>query len=109
MWYDRSYNDQSMQTYTIARAHVWVYPGEGAWHFATIPARETQAIRAAHKGNARAWGSIPVTVTLGSTTWKTSLFPDTKAGAYLLPLKAAVRKKEHVPDTGYISCTLTIE
>ncbi len=41
----------------------------------------------------RGWGSLPVIVAMGKTTWKTSIFPDKKAGAYLLPLKAEVRKK----------------
>lgn len=46
--------------------------------------------------NARGWGSLPVVVTLGKTSWKTSIFPDKREGAYLLPLKADVRKKEGI-------------
>jgi len=37
-----------------------------------------------------------VSVTLGKTVWETSIFFDRKAGTYVLPLKAAVRKKERV-------------
>ncbi|QOV92362.1 DUF1905 domain-containing protein [Humisphaera borealis] len=29
-------------------------------------------------------------------TWQTSVFPDKKRGAFLLPVKAAVRKAEHL-------------
>ena len=36
------------------------------------------------------WGCVPVTVTLGRTTFQTSLMP--KGGVYLVPLKAAVRR-----------------
>ncbi len=35
-------------------------------------------------------------MTLGETRWKTSIFPDKKRGSYVLPLKASIRKKEHV-------------
>ncbi len=38
------------------------------------------------------WGVIPATVTIGKTTYTTSLFP--KDGGYLVPLKDAVRKPE---------------
>ncbi|MDP3696445.1 MAG: DUF1905 domain-containing protein [Candidatus Taylorbacteria bacterium] len=48
--------------------------GLGSWHFLTLPVR----------------------VTIGKTSWKTSIFPDKKAGAYLLPLKNEVRKKEKI-------------
>jgi hypothetical protein len=30
----------------------------------------------------------------GQTTWRTSLFPDSRSGAFLLPLKAEVRRRE---------------
>ena len=94
--------------YDIKRAKVWVYPGKAAWHFATLPEKEARDIKNTFKGNSRAWGSIPVTVTLGTTMWKTSIFPDGKTDSYLLPLKAQVRKKEGVPKDGKISFRLVI-
>ena len=42
----------------------------------------------------RGWGAVRVLVTVGNTSWETSIFPDSKRGAYLLPVKADVRKKE---------------
>ena len=48
--------------------------------------------------NRRGFGSIPVIVKLGKTEWKTSIFPDSKSGTFLLPLKAQVRKKEEVEE-----------
>jgi hypothetical protein len=35
-----------------------------------------------------------VDVTVGSTRWSTSIFPDSKRGTYVLPLKKAVRVAE---------------
>jgi hypothetical protein len=40
------------------------------------------------------WGMVPVTVRVGGTEWRTSLFP--KEGRYLVPLKDAVRKAEGI-------------
>lgn len=77
------------------KAQVWLYPGMAAWHFLTLPKKESDQIKALN-GPRRGWGSVRVKVTLGKTTWKTSIFPDKKAGAYLLPLRAEVRKKEKI-------------
>ena len=41
------------------------------------------------------WGSIPVKVTIGETSWNTSVFW-AKEGYYVLPLKKAVRKAENI-------------
>jgi hypothetical protein len=80
-----------------------LWPGEtAAWHFYIVPKKDSERIKDAYTngGNKnsvrklRGWGSIPVTVTIGKTTWKTSIFPDKRSGSYLLPLKAEVRKKE---------------
>ncbi len=74
---------------------IWLYPGEFAsWHFFTIPKKESGEIKEAYKGLAKGWGSLPVEVTIGKTTWTTSIFPDSKSGTYILPLKALVRRKE---------------
>ena len=76
------------------RAKVWLYPGVAGWHFVTLPKKQSIEIKKKFGAMKRGWGSLPVIVTIGKTSWKTSIFPDKKAGAYLLPLKADVRKKE---------------
>lgn len=83
-------------TYNI-RGKVWLYPGENAsWHFVTIPKKESSHITAQYKEFKKGWGSFPVSATIGKTEWKTSIFPDSKSGTYILPLKALVRKKEGI-------------
>lgn len=42
------------------------------------------------------FGSIRVKVTLGASTWATSIFPESKSGCYVLPVKKAVRASEGV-------------
>ena len=44
----------------------------------------------------RGWGAVRVMVTMGSTKWETSIFPDSRTNSYILPLKADVRKKEGI-------------
>ncbi len=68
-------------------------PAKGAWYFLTIDGDMAQAIRA-HVAASAAWGSVGVEVTIGATTWRTSLFPSKAHGGWLLPIKAAVRKAE---------------
>ncbi len=80
-------------TFTFT-SKVWLYPGQTAWHFVTLPKKESAGIKALFHGISSGFGSLPVTVSIGATTWKTSIFPDTKVGAYLLPLKKKVRKAE---------------
>lgn len=76
---------------------VFLYPGEvGNWHFVPVTKAVGQEIRAKYGKHAKGFGSLPVTVTIGKTSWQTSIFPDKYSGSYLLPLKAAVRKKENI-------------
>ncbi|KRF35439.1 DUF1905 domain-containing protein [Nocardioides sp. Soil805] len=79
-------------------ATVWEHSpdGPGSWHFLTVPGDVSDDI-AAEAGPPRGFGSVRVVVTIGSTTWRTSLFPDSKAGSYVLPLKKAVRVAEGLP------------
>ncbi|MBL8018637.1 MAG: DUF1905 domain-containing protein [Leptospirales bacterium] len=72
------------------------YAGMGAWHFASLPKSRTAQIRAQMIQRPKAFGSIRVEAKIGKTVWKTSIFPDTKSGTYLLPVKADVRKKESI-------------
>jgi len=96
------------KSFRIRGANVWIYPGMAAWHFVTIPNDISTKIKNVHKGGRRGWGSIPVTVTLGMTSWKTSIFPDGKTGTYLLPLKKEVRKAEKILEGERVSFCLLI-
>lgn len=80
-------------TYTFA-GPVWVYPGKGGWHFVTILPELSDEIGSLLQGMRRPWGSFPATITIGDTTWETSVFPDTASATFVLPLKATVRNKE---------------
>lgn len=84
------------QTYNF-KAKLWLYKGgKAAWHFVTVPEEQSFQIKFLNQGFTGGWGSIPVIVTIGNTTWKTSIFPDRKANTYLLPIKSEVRKKENL-------------
>ena len=86
---------------------VWLYPGMAGWHFVTIPEDVSEEIQDRFSDQKRGWGSLPVEVTIGTTTWKTSIFPDTKTKAFVLPIKAEVRKKEGI--TADTSVTLLLD
>jgi hypothetical protein len=77
-------------------AKVWLYQGMAGWYFVTLPKSQSAKIKKMFGVMSGGWGSLPVNVTISKTTWKTSIFPDKKIGAYLLPLKAEIRKKEHI-------------
>jgi hypothetical protein len=52
------------------------------------------------------WGRLKTTAKIGNSTWKTSIWFDTKKNTYFLPLKAEIRKKEKI-EAG-MSCFATI-
>jgi hypothetical protein len=83
-------------------------PSLMSWHFLTITGEVAAAIRAAAPGRSAAWGSVYVKVTLGGTHWATSVFPSKDAGGYLLPVKAAVRKKERVGEGDVVTVELSL-
>ncbi|UUZ61491.1 DUF1905 domain-containing protein [Nocardioides sp. B-3] len=74
-------------------AQIWEHaPDEpGSWHFLTLPLEvaEDVALEAGPRGG---FGSIRVEVTIGSSTRRTSLFPDSKSGTFVLPVKKPVRQ-----------------
>jgi len=77
---------------------VWKWQSETAtaWFFVTLPVETSEDIKAFTKHLARGFRSVKVEVRVGETVWKTSLFPSKEKGAYLLPLKKAVRLAENI-------------
>lgn len=90
------------------RSKVFVYPGMSAWRFLGIPEKQGKEIKEKFGSRARGWGSLPVSVSIGKTTWDTSIFPDKKSGSYLLPLKAKIRTAEGISDDSTVSFSLTV-
>lgn len=72
-------------------ATLWHYPGEAGWHFLTLPGQLAAEIREDTAPFRRGFGSVKITATVAGHHWSTSLFPDSKSGTYLLPVKKAVR------------------
>jgi hypothetical protein len=90
------------------KAKVWIFEGPAAWYMVTIPAKESSEIHKIYGDFHRGWGSIPVKVTIGSSTWKTSIFWE-KKGTYILPIKKEVRKKEQITNGDMVEIALAFE
>lgn len=84
-------------TYTFT-SELWEWQGKAAWHFFSLPEDVTDEIDERHADDAAGFGSVKVEVTIGATTWQTSIFPDTKRGTFILPVKKAVRMAEDLAD-----------
>ncbi|MFD1714641.1 DUF1905 domain-containing protein [Amnibacterium flavum] len=68
---------------------------QAAWVFAALPEKVSDEIDAAvpFKGG---FGSVKVDVLIGTSRWRTSVFPDSSRGCYVLPVKKAIRKAEGI-------------
>jgi hypothetical protein len=86
---------------------LWHWRGPSPFHFVTVPDQESAEIEAVSALVSYGWGCIPVEGRIGSTTFTTSLFP--KHGGYLVPVKDAVRKAEHLELGDTLNVELTID
>lgn len=68
---------------------IWYWRGPSPYHFVTVPPEACGELKAISGLVTYGWGMIPVTARIGTTEWKTSLFP--KDGSYVVPLKDSVR------------------
>jgi hypothetical protein len=90
-------------------AELWLWEGtSAAWHFVSVPEDDADDIEARYGHKAKGFGSVPVQATIGTTRWKTSIFPDSKRGTYLLPVKRAVRDAEGLAEGDVAHVELTI-
>lgn len=67
---------------------------DGTWCFVTVPVDESDAVKSVPREPRPGFGSLRVNVTVGRTTWKTSIFPEAASGCFVLPVKKAVRAAE---------------
>lgn len=90
-------------------AELWIWDARKAdsWTFVTLPEEAAEDIRERTGGPRRGFGSLRVRVTVGGSTWKTSIFPDAARNSFVLPIKRAVRRAEDL-DAGDIA-TIALE
>lgn len=90
------------------QSELWRYDGEAGWFFVSLPTGLADTIRAEHGPLTRGFGSVKVSVRLGSSQWETSVFPDAARGTYLLPVKKSVRLAEGLDAGDTVTVELTV-
>jgi hypothetical protein len=88
-------------------ATVIYWRGPAPFFYAPVPAAEAEAVRELAKVVSYGWGCVPVEAEVGGARFTTSLFP--KDGGYLLPLKAAVRRKTEITAGDAVAVEMTIQ
>ena len=86
---------------------VWFWKGPAPWYFVTVPDEQSAAIESAASLVTYGWGMIPVTARIGATEWITSLWP--KDGAYVVPVKAHVRRAEGIDEGDTVRVRLVLD
>jgi hypothetical protein len=85
---------------------LWYWHGPAPWYFVTVPLEQSRNLKAIVKAVTYGWGMIPVTVQIGKTEWRTSLFP--KDDCYVVPVKATVRKAEKLEEDDIVTVRLAV-
>jgi hypothetical protein len=97
-----------VSAYTFS-ARLWAWQARAdSWVFVTVPAAVSDDIDDRLVGEPRGFGSVRVEVTVGSSTWRTSVFPSKEEQAYVLPVKKAVRRAEGVAAGDDVEVSLVV-
>jgi len=91
-------------------AELWIWDARKAdsWVFVSLPADASEEIRELTDGPRRGFGAVRVRVTVGDSTWSTSIFPDSARGCYVVPIKRQVRKAQELEAGDVTSVTVEL-
>lgn len=89
-----------------AEVYLWEARTQ-SWFFAGVPVELSELIREIPRPF-RGFGSVRVRARIGESEWRTSIFPDADRGAYVLPLKRAVRDAEGIAAGGVVAVRLEV-
>jgi len=90
-------------------ARIKVVPhGQGMYFVTEIPKDVSLAVRRTYGVSPRGFGAVPVTITVGNTTWTTSIFPDRRSQTYLLLLNKKVRQQEQIIESDIIKIAIKL-
>lgn len=85
---------------------MWEARTDAAWYFTALPPDLSGIIQEIPRP-ARGFGAVRVDAQIGDTSWRTSIFPGGD-GAYVLPLKRAVRDAETLADGDPVAVRLRV-
>lgn len=85
----------------------WDARDDASWYFTAVPPELSEDIREIPRPH-RGFGSVRVRARIGESEWATSIFPDSKSGSYVLPLKKAVRDAENLVQGGSVTVRLDV-
>ena len=97
-----------------ARLRRWVGANGGSWFLLTITGETAQAItahalmRRLEEGRRRGFGSVKVTAGIGSSRWRTSVFPN-RDGEWIMLVKAAIRRAEGLGEDDIVEVALELD
>ncbi len=86
---------------------IWFWRGPAPFHFVTVPPVESDMIHDIASVVTYGWGMIPASVTIGSTTVTTALWP--KDGGYIVPIKKALQDREGLGVDDVVALVLDID
>lgn len=85
---------------------IFYWRGPAPYLFVAVPPEQSRDIKAIASLVTYGWGVIPVTVQIGKTEWKTSLFP--KNEQYLVPVRVSVQRAENLHVGDQVAIRLSI-
>lgn len=79
-----------------------------SWVFTDLPFDIADVIEDRQSGPRRGFGAVRVQVEVGSTRWRTSIFPSKERRTYVLPVKRAVLKAESLVPGDAVTVRITL-
>jgi hypothetical protein len=94
----------------VFSAELWIWDARrgDSWTFVSLPVEASGEIRDRAGGRRRGFGSLRVRAVVGTSTWTTSIFPDSARNAYVLPIKRAIRKAEALDAGDVVNVTVEV-
>lgn len=89
------------------KTQPWLYAGDSAWVFASVPAKYYEEIKLTASSN-RGFGAVRVNASCNNVKWQTSIFPDSKTKTYLLPIKKSIRAQANIDIGNTVSIVITL-
>jgi hypothetical protein len=87
-------------------ADIFEWRGPAPYFFVTVPRELCDIVHAVSGIVTYGWGMIPVSATIGDTTFTTAMWP--RAGGYVLPLKDVVRRAERLARDDEVTVSMRI-